>query len=119
VDDIDIRPGQNVAEIAVAADAGAGGLEGGGQMVRVHVADGEKTGPFVFQVAQTHLPDADDGFGQFVARREISGAAEDAAGDDRKAGRGRERCFQEGTSRETSGAGHADLLPGVAKRPLS
>ena len=80
VDDVDVGPGQDLAEIAVSVDAGTADLQGPGQVLAVDIANGPEDRAGIAEMDPSHAADADDGLGQGVARGDIAWAAEDAAG---------------------------------------
>ena len=118
VDDVDVGPGQDLAEVRVPVDAGAGDLQGRGQVAAVDVADGAQDRAFVAEVSPAHPADADDGLGQGVARSEITGAAEHAAGDDGQRGRGGGAGPDELAAGKAAGMGHGRILSKRHSRAL-
>jgi hypothetical protein len=81
VDDVDVGPLQDLAEVRVAVDPrrrSRGPSRGGA----VHVAHRPQDGPGVGEVAPAHAADPDHRLGQRVARRRVARPAEDVARDD-------------------------------------
>jgi len=83
VDDIDIRPLDDLAIVMVALRVGACRLKGLGQSCGIQVTDREQfaIGVDAVDVAHAHAPAADDGAGELFTRRGMSGTAEQAPGD--------------------------------------
>ncbi len=113
VNDVDVGPSEDLAEVTVALDPGAGDRQGLVEMAAVDVAHGEEPRAGVAEMGAAHAADADDGPGQLVARGREARAAEDAAGDDGKGRRGGGRAAEKTAAAQGTRNAHVALLAGI------
>jgi hypothetical protein len=118
MDDVDVGPLQDLAEIGIPIDPGPGDLKGRGQVPAIDVAYGPEDRPGVTEMAQPHAPDADDRLGQRVARCDVSRAAKDAARDDGQGGRGGRAASDELPAGDPVGMKHGTVLSSGHSRTL-
>lgn len=98
MNNINILPGNQFAEIVISCNISASPGDYCFQMILIDIANSKKACTFIADVALPHTSDTDNTFCQFIARRCKTTTSEYLPGNDRKSNCGSSSFFQEAAS---------------------